>query len=269
MNPLLKHRIKQCSSSLGLRWREGFARRSSMQAFCQYLRRRSYEPTSIIDVGVADGTFELYTTFPNAHFLLIEPMIEFKGAVNWICSRYNARAEYVAAGAYEGEQTIYFNSTVETMHGATLMASNENANVALVSRAVPVRRLDELVAAHKMMGPYLVKIDTQGTELDVIAGAEGILPEIDVFILETSFFHFCENRPLIHETIASLAARGFVPYEFFGGYNRPLDGALGQVDVAFVRQDGPFRADDRYNDDTRSLSKRQMVITAMRRLINA
>jgi hypothetical protein len=36
--------------------------------------------------------------------------------------------------------------------------------------------------------------------------------------------------------------RGFVVYDFYGGHLRLLDGALAMVNMAFVREDGAFRA---------------------------
>jgi hypothetical protein len=40
--------------------------------------------------------------------------------------------------------------------------------------------------------------------------------------------------------------RGFVAYDIFGGHTRPLDGALGQIDMAFVRESGRFRTHHAY-----------------------
>jgi hypothetical protein len=39
---------------------------------------------------------------------------------------------------------------------------------------------------------------------------------------------------------------GFSAYDIYDGHLRPLDRALAQVDMAFVRTDGPLRADHRY-----------------------
>jgi hypothetical protein len=35
--------------------------------------------------------------------------------------------------------------------------------------------------------------------------------------------------------------RGFVAYDLFGAHTRPLDGALAQVDIVFVKERGRFR----------------------------
>jgi hypothetical protein len=43
-----------------------------------------------------------------------------------------------------------------------------------------------------------------------------------------------------------MADAGWVAYDVYGGHLRPLDGALAQLDMAFVKRDGRFRADARY-----------------------
>jgi hypothetical protein len=37
-----------------------------------------------------------------------------------------------------------------------------------------------------------------------------------------------------------------VPYDVYNGHLRPLDGALAQLDLAFVPESSPLRADQRY-----------------------
>jgi len=40
-----------------------------------------------------------------------------------------------------------------------------------------------------------------------------------------------------------MKACGFVAFDIILGWNRPLDNALGQVDIVFVKEDGCFRKD--------------------------
>ena len=40
--------------------------------------------------------------------------------------------------------------------------------------------------------------------------------------------------------------QGFVIYDFLDGLFRPLDGALGQIDVAFVRKDSLLKKDNQW-----------------------
>jgi FkbM family methyltransferase len=249
VNPLLKHRAKQIASGLGIHLRRTHPRRSSLDAFCHHLRSLDYAPRTVIDVGVADGTIELHLNFPNAEFLLVEPLVEFWPALNWLSEHYRSRIALAAAGASDGTALIHHGNTVGDMHGATLADMEDPAErAANATREIPVRRVDTLVREFKLKGPFLLKIDAQGYELDVVKGAEGILPEVDVLIMEVTFFSFNRRQPLVDEVLKFMQARGYFPYDLFGGYNRPLDNALAQVDVAFVKRDGRFRRDQRHED---------------------
>jgi FkbM family methyltransferase len=249
MNPKTKHRAKYFAGLLGLRMRDTLPRRQTSSEFYDYLSRRGFRPQTIIDVGVADGTFEIYDAFPRATYLLIEPMQEFLPALQWISSNYDAHYVVAAAGADNHTATIFFDNGIAEMHGASLISASEGIN--RNSREVSVRRMDSIVQEKNLKGPYLLKIDTQGTELQVLAGASGILAETEVIVLETSFFKFLgRDEPLFNEVVRFMEGLGFCPYDFFGGLNRPFDGALGQIDVAFVKTNGPFRSDHRFSSNT-------------------
>lgn len=247
MNPLLKYRAKQLAAAIGINLRAALPRRSSLNQFCRHLRHLEYAPSTIIDVGVADGTLELHRNFPNARFLLVEPLEEFTPALEWLRARYAAHVAFCAAGSKDGTTEIQYRPSIAHMHGATTAQIQDPEERALnVGREVPMRRLDSLVHELQFPAPILLKIDAQGSELEIIDGAEQILHLIDVVILETTFFSFNREQPLFHEALSFMLARGFYPYDMFGGLNRPLDGALGQIDIAFVHANGQFRRDQRY-----------------------
>lgn len=68
----------------------------------EHLKRMSFYPSTVIDVGVAYGTNDLYEKFPRAHHLLVEPLEEYKSVLDKIAKKYNAEYELAAAGAKEG-----------------------------------------------------------------------------------------------------------------------------------------------------------------------
>jgi hypothetical protein len=114
-------------------------------------------------------------------------------------------------------------------------------------------------------GPLLFKADVQGAELEVLAGAEQTLARCDAVILETTLFNTFENGPLLQEVIAYMAARDFCVYDITGYLYRPLDGALMQVDVIFVKRDSVFRRSHAYataeqrKAQTEQMSERAMI----------
>jgi FkbM family methyltransferase len=271
MSPILKYRLKSVLGALGLSLRLERPRRSTMAQFCQHLKNLGYSPGTIIDIGVADGTFDLYAAFPGARYFLIEPLSEFVPALNWISTRYDAQYALVAAGAADEERVIRCGGTLADKHGAAVLPTGDAAAVdGQDQRRVPVRRLDRLVAERGFRGPFLLKIDTQGTELDVMRGAEGILPQVDVVIAEVSFFNFRRKKgqPLIDEVLRYMDRQGFFPYDFFGGFNRPLDGALGQIDIAFVKRDGRFRRDTRFVEPARQAAASHRLVSRVRGWMN-
>ena len=67
-----------------------------------------------------------------------------------------------------------------------------------------------------------------------------------VILLELSLLDLHEGVPLLDEMLAWLSQRGFVAYDICGLTRRPLDDALWQTDMIFVRKDDPLRRDKRY-----------------------
>ena len=93
-------------------------------------------------------------------------------------------------------------------------------------------------------GPYLVKVDVQGAELAVLRGAQKALLHTDVVLLEVSLLGMLLGGPQLFDVVSAMKQFGFVVYDIWGFNYRPFDGALCQIDMAFVREHGPFRKHD-------------------------
>lgn len=60
-------------------------------------------------------------------------------------------------------------------------------------------------------------------------------------VMETAQFRFRDQQPVTRECIAFMYERAYELYEVADYLWRPRDGALGQLDLAFVKSDGVFR----------------------------
>ena len=80
----------------------------------------------------------------------------------------------------------------------------------------------------------------------MLAGAPATLQRTEMVIAEVSLFRFFAGGPLLHDVVAFMRCNGFVIYDIAGHLRRPLDGALAQLDLVFVREDGPFRQHHEY-----------------------
>lgn len=213
-------------------------------AALQHARHLGFCPNTVIDVGVADGTPELYQTFPEATHLLIEPLSEYESALKSICQKYKGLYVLAAAGPQVGELKINVHSG--DLLGSSFLKESDGAEFDGVERVVPIVRVDETCRQHNLSGPYLLKADVQGFELEVLAGAGGILSELEFIILETTLFEFYKGGAQFYDVVAYLKQIGYVVYDIVDGTKRPLDGALCQVNTVFVKESGRFRQSHRY-----------------------
>jgi FkbM family methyltransferase len=219
MKRFLKTIVTQAFNLIGLEVRKSGQARTTLSQVLQHVSKLGFRPATVIDVGVAYGTFELYQNFPEAYHLLVEPLKEYEPVLQQISHRY--RAEYVlaAAGASPGEITLNVHPDLA---GSSIFTEDEDSDVNGIPRTVPLTTLDHLCTEKSLASPYLIKIDVQGAELAVLDGATKILQDTELVILEVSLFQVFINGPQLHDVISYMKTRGFVAYDIFGNHNRPL-----------------------------------------------
>lgn len=86
----------------------------------------------------------------------------------------------------------------------------------LVKKEIPLRvsPLDEVLVAHDVSGADHIKVDVEGYELEVLAGATNTLQQVSALRIEVSFTAMREGQPLYYELGAFLDDAGFAPFEF-------------------------------------------------------
>jgi FkbM family methyltransferase len=213
-----------------------------MAAVLDNLKRNGLAPGTVIDVGVGYGTPELWEAFPDARLLMIEPIPDrFGGFAEREAERRDGAALVAAAAGPEAGTariTLHRAPEMSSLHG-TWIGDRSDGEV----REVPVVRVDEAVRERGLPGPYVLKVDVEGAELGVLDGAGGVLGETEVVLLEVRLFELVPGGAQLHDVIPYMKERGFVAYDLFGGALRLTDGALAVTNIAFVREDGPFRRD--------------------------
>jgi FkbM family methyltransferase len=207
----------------------------------QQAKNLGLSPKTIIDVGAAYGKFTLRckSAFPDARYVLVEPIGEYAPFLEQIVKTLPA-TEYIAAAAASRNGEITINVHRDLI-GSSLYLEDEDSDVNGVARMVPAVTLDRLIEERKAYPPYLIKVDVQGAELDVLAGAEQALRCTDYVLIEVSFFQFFKHGPQFYDVMTFMKSRGFVAYDIYGLQYRPLDNALSQADVAFVKDGAFFR----------------------------
>lgn len=214
-------------------------RRTTLAEAFQQLGRVNVQPATVIDVGVASGTPELYASFPGAEFLLVEPLREWEPNLRELASKLRARYELVAAASVPGTARIRVPEVPG--HSTIYPKDDSGLDCGWVEREIPKARLDDLVSNHALGPPYLLKIDVEGAELDVLQGAPQVLANSLAVALEVTLFDVFEGGASFAEVVAFMAERKFVMYDVVGGFCRMSDAALYQLDLVFVPKDSQHR----------------------------
>lgn len=245
---VLKASLRKLLGLVGLEIRrisprsEGRGPRDSLLQALRQAKAVGFSPQTVIDVGAAYGSFtgQCNTVFPDARYVLVEPLEEYRPLLEKL-RKTMPSSQCVCAAAASNSGEIEINVHPDLVGSSLYSEVEKGTDVNGVPRRVRSVTIDSVVQETGAKGPFLLKLDVQGAELDVLKGAEEVLRECQYAILEVSFFRFFQDGPDCCEIIAYMKERGFVPYDIVGLQYRPLDQALSQADITFVKEAGPFR----------------------------
>jgi FkbM family methyltransferase len=211
-------------------------RRETLEQAFQHLARVGPQPRTVIDVGVAAGTPELYRAFPHARYLLVEAVEENEEWLQEILEGLDGDYVIAAATAYGDSITLRVSPDRAEQWNSSIFRAKDETTERWVDREVPAVRIDDVVEERGLEGPFLIKADTEGSELEVLRGAERVLEQTTTVVLEVTLIDYFQGAPRFADVVGFMAERSFVPYDIVGGFDRPSDGALVAVDVVFVRE---------------------------------
>lgn len=209
--------------------------RTARKADClRVLREQGLEPRIILDVGILAETEELRVQFKDVRQYLFEPVEEFFPLIRKNYAENDYELISAAASNVTGSSFLEVTSIREgqaiTHTGLTDEGESENA------RPIETIRLDDFVRGRKLEGPFFLKVDVDGAELQVLEGASGIFDQIDCIMVEAARHGFAER-------VAFLTAAGFslidiVEICYYGDM-------FHQADLVFLRS--PLLKDPRFN----------------------
>ena len=198
--------------------------RVGFQSLSQYCHARH-----IIDVGVAAGTPSLYDAFPEAYLDLFEPAEKYIPIIERsILNRRRGRLHCCALGNVEAELPL-------VRAGRSSGCLEPNAQSRRLRDAeyslVPVRRLDSILNPDDIRGPAVLKVDTEGFELEVLAGAQNLLRSIELVVVEVQLHKNDRYDP--DDIVSFLKANSFSLVGVLG--HEVIEGTVHCSDFVFQR----------------------------------
>lgn len=215
----------------------------SMRATLRRLASQGFTPRHVLDVGAYEGEFAalVRSIWPDTAISCFEPQPD-KCRVMEARFRADGRVKVFneLLAAQTGQELEL--SLVETASSVLKEHTTQHGN----SLKLQSLSIDDWRKRQGGDPPDLLKLDVQGYELEVLKGAEATLGGVEAIIAEVNFLDIHIGVPLFHELAAWLHQRGFVAHDICGLTRRPLDDALWQADMLFVRAIGRFRQDKRW-----------------------
>lgn len=171
----------------------------------------------IIDVGAHAGWFfHCWLDWcPQARIVAFEPTAEsFQKATELYGADRRVRLFQLGLGSQTGE--LAFNILADSQVSNSFLTPRPAAwesidyqTGPITQRTVPITTLDRFCAEQQIPGAYLLKIDVQGYELEVLKGATSILPRIDHVFVEAGIQRLYEDAPSFAEVCLFMESQGF------------------------------------------------------------
>jgi FkbM family methyltransferase len=222
------------SLSRAFAWNKRKAQKLSHRNALTRLRSLGFAPGVIYDIGAYRGGWTRLASevFPAAQFVLFEANRDHAAAL----AATGRRHVIAALGAEDGGARVFHVPRHGDVTGASLYVENtaHYADENLQVRKVETARLDTLVAHEALPPPDLVKIDVQGAELEVLAGAAETLRGASALIVEVSFVDYNKGGPLVADVIAAIDRLGFKCADLCEVHRNARDFVL-QLDLLMVR----------------------------------
>ena len=198
-------------------------------------------PAAVVDVEVNMGQFLHLARklWPDAVIIGVEPTPDLCRRMEEI---YQGDARVVmhqcAAGDETGEAEFFItrNHQNSSLLPPSDSFGDDRPDDGVVAREkVQVRRCDDLLEGDD--GPFFVKIDVQGAELEVLKGFGPRIVDVATIVIEAPFEKAYEGASDFDAIYRYLSERGFAYEGALGTLTSPATGRVRQEDAVFVRKE--------------------------------
>jgi len=190
--------------------------------------KKSGLPCSVIyDIGAYHGDFSiaLRNIFQKSKFYMFEAdskkekFLKETGLPYYIALLSNT----------SGQKYFYSNNSSGDSYYKETTKFYQNTTPTVINAVT----LDNLVDAQSLPTPDIIKVDTQGSELDILKGGLKTILNSTLIHLECPIIMYNQGSPSLHEIVSFMATLNFIPSDIFECHTG-IDGLI-QVDIAFLK----------------------------------
>jgi FkbM family methyltransferase len=205
-----------------------------LDPFFSLIKRYGFRPTNIIDVGANRGTWtrRALAFFPDASYTLVEPQDHLKVHIQDLLDR-GYKIAWINAGVADSPGALPFSVSYRDDSSTFALTPMD---IAAHRTKVSVTTLNQIASSMNAPCPEMVKIDAEGFDLRVLAGASELLGKTDIFFVEVTICN-----PAYENTIARVVDRmnqaGYRVVDVTDLNRSSKYGVLWLCELAFLRND--------------------------------
>ena len=204
-----------------------FAERSLSRSMSHAIKMG--HPCNVIyDIGARQGYWSKYLSrYIKAKYILFEandahsPELKKRGF------------EYFTCVLSDRVRSIEWFSDLGT--GDSYYKDNTSRYENVKSKTKTATTLDNIISENSLPLPDLIKLDTQGSELDILLGGGVALKNAKFIYMETPLVVYNTGAPSFTGYIDFMSDAGFLPYDLCEIHK--IGGLLVQVDILFIRRE--------------------------------
>lgn len=205
-----------------------------LTAFLKSLVDKGLVLNTVYDIGayIGEWSTSYKSVFPNSNCIMFEanpnlvPLLEqrnipFVSAVLSSPEKQTVRFCHTndSNGSYYKDTTTWYDN-----HG---------------SIEVPCVTLDKIVQECNLPQPDFIKIDTQGSELDILRGAETVINDTKIVYTECPITNYNQGAPNISDYLNYFREKRFIPIDIFEKHIG--EDTLVQIDILFMKEDTKYK----------------------------
>ena len=170
------------------------------------LKKKNYNPNFVIDVrcGYGEWTKKSLKYFKSSNYLLFDGDDKNEDKLKHLSSKYK-NIKYMICILSNKIKTIKF---YKNGYGSSVYEETNNFSHD-ITFSETTTLCDQLPLSDLYNKNNLIKLDVQGSEIDILNGLKKKINLFDVIILEVSVVEYNKNAPLLNETVNFLEMNGW------------------------------------------------------------
>ena len=205
--------------------------KQKLNSIILHLLDNKIEINNVYDVGAYQGEWAKAlkkTSLKNSKFYLFEANAENEKYLK------NSDHKYFINVLSDKNKEVKFFSKAHTGDSYFLEKTNFYEDT-IIPKTLKTITLNEIQTKTQIPFPDFIKIDTQGSEIDILKGGNQILNNCKVILLECPIISYNIGAPSLSDYIEYLGSINYLPLDVTEIHH--LDKVLIQADIIFLKKD--------------------------------